>query len=73
MSKVLEELSMWNCDLSKFGLSGGCEVIILRTNALDVALLRALAYKVKVEASKYVKYYFLLCEMLFRGGLAMKI
>lgn len=41
-----------------------------RTNELEIALLTALEYKVKVGASEYAKYYFLLRSMLCRSGLA---
>jgi len=68
-SKVWDDLSMWNCDFSKIGPSG-MTFSLARTNELEVALLRALEYKVKVNASEYAKYYFLLRGMLCRSGLA---
>ena len=68
-SKVWDDLSMWNCDFSKIG-PGGVTFSLSRTNELEIALLRALEYKVKVNASEYAKYYFLLRGMLCRSGLA---
>ena len=68
-SKVWDDLSMWNCDFSKIG-PGGVTFSLARTNELEIALLKALEYKVKVNASEYAKYYFLLRGMLCRSGLA---
>ena len=68
-SKVWDDLSMWNADFSKIGPSG-FTFSLARTNELEIALLRALEYKVKVGASEYAKYYFLLRGMLCRSGLA---
>ena len=68
-SKVWDDLSMWNCDFSKIGPSG-VTFSLSRTNELEVALLGALEYRVKVGASEYAKYYFLLRGMLCRSGLA---
>lgn len=68
-SKVWDDLSMWNCDFSKIGPSG-MTFSLQRTNELEVALLSALEYRVKVRASEYAKYYFLLRGMLCRSGLA---
>eukprot|EP00569_Conticribra_weissflogii_P002615 CAMPEP_0171332070 /NCGR_PEP_ID=MMETSP0878-20121228/3144_1 /TAXON_ID=67004 /ORGANISM="Thalassiosira weissflogii, Strain CCMP1336" /LENGTH=835 /DNA_ID=CAMNT_0011832767 /DNA_START=362 /DNA_END=2869 /DNA_ORIENTATION=- len=68
-SKVWDDLSMWNCDFSKIGPSG-VTFSLQRTNQLEVALLSHLEYKVKVNASEYAKYYFLLRSMLCRSGLA---
>ncbi len=68
-SKVWDDLSMWNCDFSKIGPSG-VTFSLQRTNELEVALLSHLEYKVKVNASEYAKYYFLLRSMLCRSGLA---
>ena len=56
-SKVWDDLSMWNCDFSKIG-PGGVTFSLSRTNELEIALLLALEYKVKVNASEYAKYYF---------------
>lgn len=68
-SKVWDDLSMWNCDFSKIGPSG-MTFSLQRTNELEIALLSALQYRVKVGASEYAKYYFLLRGMLCRSGLA---
>ena len=68
-SKVWDDLSMWNCDFSKIG-PPGMTFSLQRTNELEIALLSALQYRVKVEASEYAKYYFLLRGMLCRSGLA---
>lgn len=40
-----------------------------RINELELAVLAALGYKVKVPASEYAKYYFLLRAMLIKSGL----
>jgi Cyclin, N-terminal domain len=39
-----------------------------RTNALEVALLQTLNFNVRVAASEYAKYYFLIRTMLLRSG-----
>ncbi len=69
VSKVWDDLPMWNCNFSKIGPSG---VIfsLAHTNELEVVLLHALEYWVKVNASEYAKYYFLLQGMLCQSGLA---
>jgi hypothetical protein len=63
------KLSMWNCYFSKIGLLG-MTFMLSCTNELEIKLLQTLRYRVKVEASKYAKYYFLLPCMLCRSGLA---
>jgi len=68
-SKVWDDLSMWNCDFSKI-VPSGVTFSLARTNELEIALLRALKYKVKVNSSEYAKYYFLLRGMLCKSGLA---
>mmetsp|Transcript_15622 Transcript_15622/g.25674 ORF Transcript_15622/g.25674 Transcript_15622/m.25674 type:complete len:733 (-) Transcript_15622:148-2346(-) len=68
-SKVWDDLSMWNCDFSKIGPCG-MTFSLQRTNELEIALLSALQYRVKVRASEYAKYYFLMRGMLCRSGLA---
>jgi hypothetical protein len=40
-----------------------------RVNELELAVLSALSYNVKVPASEYAKYYFLLRSMLIKSGL----
>lgn len=64
-SKVWDDLSMWNSDFSKI-----CHSFTLqRVNQLEMAMLSALKYIVKVPASEYAKYYFLLRSMLIKSGL----
>lgn len=41
---------------------------IQRINQLEVALLSILRFDVRVPASEYAKYYFLIRTMLFRSG-----
>lgn len=41
---------------------------IQRINQLEVALLSSLRFDVRVSASEYAKYYFLIRTMLFRSG-----
>jgi hypothetical protein len=40
-----------------------------RINELELAVLGALSYEVRVPASEYAKYYFLLRSMLIKSGL----
>ncbi len=64
-SKVWDDLSMWNADFSQV-----CSSFTLqRINELELAYLDALRYSVKVQASEYAKYYFLLRSMLMKSGL----
>lgn len=42
---------------------------IKRINELELALLKCLNFDVKVSASEYAKYYFLVRNMLIRSGL----
>lgn len=67
-SKVWDDLSMWNADFSQTCPSG-VKFPLKRINELEVAILGALSYKVKVPASEYAKYYFLLRTMLIKSGL----
>lgn len=67
-SKVWDDLSMWNADFSQTCPSG-ISFPLKRVNELEVAILSALSYKVKVPASEYAKYYFLLRTMLIKSGL----
>uniref|UniRef100_A0A7S1BXU3 WW domain-containing protein n=1 Tax=Corethron hystrix TaxID=216773 RepID=A0A7S1BXU3_9STRA len=64
-SKVWDDLSMWNADFSQLSPS----FTLQRINDLEIAILNALKYCVKVPASEYAKYYFLLRSMLARSGL----
>jgi len=65
-SKVWDDESMWNADFSK---CFPAQFSLQRINELEVAVLSALSYKVKVPASEYAKYYFLLRSMLIKSGL----
>jgi hypothetical protein len=67
-SKVSDDLSMWKGDFFKIG-PGGVTFSLPHTNTLEVALLGALGYRVKVGEGEYAKYYFLLWGMLCRSGL----
>jgi Cyclin, N-terminal domain len=67
-SKVWDDLSMWNADFGQT-CPRGVRFTLQRTNELEVAILSALGYMVKVYASEYAKYYFLLRSMLIKSGL----
>jgi len=67
-SKVWDDMSMWNADFSQT-CPNGVKFPLKRINELEVAVLSALSYKVKVPASEYAKYYFLLRSMLIKSGL----
>lgn len=68
-SKVWDDLSMWNADFSQT-CPAGVHFSLQRINELELAILDTLQYKVKVPASEYAKYYFLLRSMLIKSGLA---
>ena len=68
-SKVWDDLSMWNGDFSQ-SCPSGVNFSLQRTNQLELAVLNTLHFKVKVPASEYAKYYFLLRSMLIKSGLA---
>ena len=68
-SKVWDDLSMWNNDFSQ-ALPEGESFSLQRINQLELALLTCLKYDVKVPASEYAKYYFLMRSMMIRSGLA---
>jgi hypothetical protein len=67
-SKVWDDLSMWNADFSQTCPSR-VKFSLARINELELAVLNALTFKVKVLASEYAKYYFLLRSMLIKSGL----
>jgi hypothetical protein len=67
-SKVWDDLSMWNADFGQT-CPRGVRFTLQRTNELELAVLAALGYTVKVHASEYAKYYFLLRSMLIKSGL----
>lgn len=68
-SKVWDDLSMWNVDFSQAS-PDGIIFSLKRINELELAVLSCLNYNVKVPASEYAKYYFLMRSMLIRSGLA---
>ena len=68
-SKVWDDLSMWNADFSQ-ACPDGVTFSLQRINQLELAVLSCLKYIVKVPASEYAKYYFLMRSMLIRSGLA---
>lgn len=67
-SKVWDDLSMWNADFSQ-ACPPGVQFTLKRINELEVAVLSALKFIVKVPASEYAKYYFVLRSMLIKSGL----
>jgi hypothetical protein len=64
-SKVWDDLSMWNVDFSNVFASS---FNLRRINELEMAMLNALKYFVKVTAGEYAKYYFHLRSMMARLG-----
>ncbi len=67
-SKVWDDLSMWNADFSQ-SCPPGISFSLQRINELELAVLNTLSFQVKVPASEYAKYYFLLRSMLIKSGL----
>lgn len=63
-SKVWDDLSMWNVDFSQISECFDLK----RINELELAMLSALNYEVKVPAGEYAKYYFHLRSMIARLG-----
>ncbi len=61
-SKVWDDLSMWNVDFSQ--VVKGFD--LHRVNDLELAMLNALKYVIRVSASEYAKYYFHLRSMSAR-------
>jgi hypothetical protein len=74
-SKVWDDLSMWNIDFSNVsaGTVGLSSFTLHRINQLELALLKSLNFDVKVPASEYAKYYFLIRTMLLRSGLVKEM
>ena len=70
-SKVWDDLSMWNVDFSfvaaSTSASGLANFSLQRINRLEVALLSSLMFDVRVTASEYAKYYFLIRTMMIRS------
>lgn len=69
-SKVWDDLSMWNVDFSNVaGRNYALASFTLRRiNELELALLKCLNFIVRVPASEYAKYYFLIRSMLMKSG-----
>jgi hypothetical protein len=67
-SKVWDDLSMWNSDFSH-ACPKGVVFSLKRINQLELAVLTCLKYNVRVSASEYAKYYFLMRSMMIRSGL----
>jgi hypothetical protein len=71
-SKVWDDLSMWNVDFSNVcgrGHSAALSSFTLRRiNELELALLHCFNFIVRVPASEYAKYYFLIRSMLLKSG-----
>lgn len=63
-SKVWDDLSMWNVDFSQVYPTFN----LMRVNELELAILDALKYSIRVSASEYAKYYFHLRSMMARLG-----
>jgi len=68
-SKVLDDLSMRNIDFSLVVSAFSLQQI----NELEVTMLDALSYHVKVSTREYAKYYFLLRSMLLRYDMDRKV
>lgn len=70
-SKVWDDLSMWNYDFANVTAhtTGLAAFTIYRINELELALLKCLKFSVKVPASEYAKYYFLIRTTLLQSGL----
>lgn len=59
----------WNIDFSNVSVATGfASFTVQRINQLEIALLSCLRFDVRVPASEYAKYYFLIRAMLFRSG-----
>lgn len=68
-SKVWDDLSMWNVDFSIIAPA----YTLRRINQLEVALLSALEYDVRVSAGTYAQYYFRLRTMQDMLGLGESV
>lgn len=67
-SKVWDDHSMWNADFSQI-CAQGVHFSLKRINELELAVLDALKFVVRVPASEYAKYYFLIRSMMIKSGL----
>mmetsp|Transcript_25101 Transcript_25101/g.55095 ORF Transcript_25101/g.55095 Transcript_25101/m.55095 type:complete len:301 (+) Transcript_25101:1-903(+) len=70
-SKVWDDFSMWNSDFANVTAhtTGLTSFTLSRINELELALLKCLKFNVRVPASEYAKYYFLIRSMLLQSGL----
>lgn len=70
-SKVWDDLSMWNIDFSNVSVNSGVlsSFSLKRINQLELAVLVCLNFAVTIPGSEYAKYYYLLRNMMIRGGL----
>lgn len=64
-SKVWDDLSMWNSDFSQIVPGYDLE----RLNKLELRMLEALKYDMKVPAGQYAKYYFILRSLIAQLGI----
>jgi hypothetical protein len=64
-SKVWDDLSMWNSDFSMIVPGYDLE----RLNGLELHMLEALKYDMKVPAGQYAKYYFILRSLIAQLGI----
>jgi hypothetical protein len=62
---------MWNIDFSNVSVTSGVlsPFSLKRINQLELAVLTCLNFAVAIPASEYAKYYYLLRNMMIRGGL----
>ena len=62
---------MWNNDFANVTAhtAGLSSFTLSRINELELAVLKCLKFNVRVSASEYAKYYFLIRTMLLRSGL----
>lgn len=67
-SKVWDDLSMWNVDFSYVSPSFNLQ----RVNALELKMLEALRYHIRVSAGEYAKYYFHLRSLMAKLGFSGK-
>ena len=65
-SKVWDDLSMWNSDFSQ--IIPGYDLD--RLNSLELCVLDALHYDMKVPPGQYAKYYFILRSLISQLGLS---
>ena len=65
-SKVWDDLSMWNSDFSQIIPGYGLD----RLNNLELCILEALHYNMKVPPGQYAKYYFILRSLISQLGLS---